>query len=96
MRNCWKSRKLWCDGKCILWDHLKELYDSDVKPGMGIRMVPKLKLEHLHLMAFSKMRVDLAAQVFSTSVSNALQLVCGEKASETAHFVGLVNKFLTP
>ena len=30
---------------------------------------------------------------FSTSVSNALQLVCEEKASETAHFFGLVDKF---
>ena len=26
-------------------------------------MVPKLKFEHLHLTSFSKMRVDLAAQV---------------------------------
>ncbi len=26
-------------------------------------MVPKLKYEHIHLTSFSKMRVDLAAQV---------------------------------
>lgn len=29
----------------------------------GLAMVPKLKYEHLHLTSFSKMRVDLAAQV---------------------------------
>ena len=47
----------------ILWDHIKELYKEDVKAGMGIRLVPKLKLEHVQLTPFSKMRVDLAAQV---------------------------------
>ena len=52
-----------CDDKYISWDHLKELYDADVQPGIGIRIVPKLKLEHIQLSAFSKMRVDLAAQV---------------------------------
>ena len=31
--------------------------------GIGIQIVPKLKLEHIQLSAFSKMRVDLAAQV---------------------------------
>lgn len=32
-------------------------------------------------------------QVFSSTVSCALLQVCGDKASETAHFVGLVDKF---
>ena len=29
----------------------------------GLRLVPKLKFEHIYLSSFSKMRVDLAAQV---------------------------------
>ena len=29
----------------------------------GLAMLPKLKYEHIHLTSFSKMRVDLAAQV---------------------------------
>ena len=29
----------------------------------GISLIPKLKLEHVKLTSFSKMRVDLAAQV---------------------------------
>ena len=32
-------------------------------------------------------------KVFSSSVSNALPLVCGDKSREVAHFVGLVDKF---
>lgn len=29
----------------------------------GVSLVPKLKYEHIYLTSFSKMRVDLAAQV---------------------------------
>ena len=33
----------------------------------GLSLVPKLKYEHIHLTSFSRMRVDLAAQVLSNS-----------------------------
>lgn len=51
------------NGKSISWSHLTELYHRDTSPGMGIRIVPKLKFEHISLTSFSKMLVDLAAQV---------------------------------
>ena len=49
--------------KTISWSHLTKFYDRDTAPGVGIRMVPKLKFEHISLISFSKMHVDLAAQV---------------------------------
>ena len=55
-----------CNGKEIWWSHLKELYELENDPAKtvpGMRIVPKLKYEHIHLIPFSKMRVDLAAQV---------------------------------
>ncbi len=39
------------------------LYEEDRRAGLGLRVLPKLKYEHLHLTSFSKMLVDLAAQV---------------------------------
>ena len=54
---------LQCNGKFISWDHLKSLYLEDTEAGYGTRRLPKLKYEHIHLTSFSKMRVDLAAQV---------------------------------
>ena len=51
------------NGKYILWQHLIDLYERDHGKGTGLSLVPKLKYEHLHLTSFSKMRVDLAAQV---------------------------------
>ena len=50
----------------MVWKHLKDLYELENDPAKtvpGIRIVPKLKYEYIHLIPFSKMRVDLAAQV---------------------------------
>lgn len=84
---------MWCRGKTIAWDHLKWLYNADTSQGAGLRLLPKLKLEHVNLTPFSKMRVDLAAQVLSESVSKALVLVCGDEAMETAHLAEMMDKF---
>ena len=53
-------------GNSIEWKHLFRLYYSDAGADRvcpGLRMATKLKREHLYLTSFSKMRVDLAAQV---------------------------------
>eukprot|EP00731_Ephydatia_muelleri_P004466 Em0002g642a len=94
-RNCFMSnrRSLWCKGKNIRWSHVKKFYDEDSKAGMGLRLVPKLHYEHININSFSAMRVDLAAQVLSGSVSHALHLTGGDEASETANFIGLMDKF---
>ena len=52
-----------CNGKNILWKYLEQLYEEDTSKEARLRLIPKLKYEHVHLNSFSKMRVDLAAQV---------------------------------
>lgn len=58
---------LQCNGKEIAWSHLIQLYyanrsqSNQINPGLAL--IPKLKYEHINLTSFSKMRVDLAAQV---------------------------------
>ena len=54
------------------WGHLEQLYLDDTggpqavpQQGGVIRQVKKLRYEHVYLTTFSKMRVDLAAQVSS-------------------------------
>ena len=52
------------NGKPISWRHLEDLYIQDSKQSnKGTRLVPKLKYEHVYLTPFSRMQVDLAAQV---------------------------------
>ena len=60
---------LQCKGKPIAWSHLEDLYEKDTRSGQeatGLHLVPKLNFENIYLSSFSKMRVDLAAQVIST------------------------------
>lgn len=94
-RNCWSSkcRTLWKDGCYIAWQHLIDLYERDKGKATGLAMATKLKFEHIHLTSFAKMRVDLAAQVLSETVSNALAKTGGSEAAETARFVELFDKF---
>ena len=55
-----------CNGQNIRWDYIVRLYERNVgaiTKTPGLSMVPKLKYEHIKLTSFSKMRVDLAAEV---------------------------------
>ena len=47
----------------ISWSHIVELYMESKRNVQSLTLVPKLKYEHVFLTSFSKMRVDLAAQV---------------------------------
>ena len=69
-------------------------------------MVPKLKLEHLDLTVFSKMHVDLAAQVgylaqWETSVKKSLGFSGTEKnmmllSGETLYGVKMTCEWISP
>ena len=55
-----------CDGKDLRWKHILDLYYRNtgaVTSTPGLSLLPKLTYEHVMLTSFSKMRVDLAAQV---------------------------------
>ena len=60
---------------------------------MQVRRLPKITQDHIYLTSFSKMRVNLAAQVMSASFSKVMQSYCSNATSETANFIGLVDKF---
>ena len=49
--------------------HLVNLYKAKTAPVSGLYILPKLKLEHIQLTSFSRMRVHLAAQVRKVSVT---------------------------
>lgn len=55
------------NGQDISWQHLVSLYNEH--KGKGLTIQKKLKWEHIKLTSYSKMRVDLAAQVQIISFS---------------------------
>lgn len=85
------SKKLLKNGQFLLWTQLLSLYEADSQ--RPFRLVPKLTRDHLYLDSYSRMRVRLAAQVFSATVANALELEYGDQFSETVKFIRLMNKF---
>ena len=52
------------NGKHISWDHLIQLFKK-TKSTSGLSLIPKLTREHIYLNSYSRMRVNLAAQVNS-------------------------------
>ena len=54
--------KMQNNGKDISWGHVWQLYNR-TRSATGLTTLKKLKFEHICLNSFSKMRVDLAAQV---------------------------------
>lgn len=59
------------DGRICKFDHIAELYNEDIK--IIPRSVPKLTYIHIDLAPFAEMRVNLAAQTLSESVSAGIK-----------------------
>ena len=94
---------------------LQEEPNRPVTETSSLAMLHKVKFEHVNLTIFSKMRIDLAAQVstverilyssqcsiytllplqvLSSSVANALQVTLKDKATQTANFCDIFDKF---
>eukprot|EP00794_Sanderia_malayensis_P002527 gene2527-2922_t len=84
------SRLMW-NHKDIIWKHLVDLYEGD-RTSL-IRKLPKLKNEHIHLNPYSKLTVNLAAQVMSESVGKIMASYGPPASSETAKFILIIDKF---
>ena len=54
------------DGKHISWEHLVRVYNQS-KSSSGLSLLPRLKKDHVQLTSYSRMRVNLAAQVCTHS-----------------------------
>ena len=57
-----------------------------------LRMMPKLTNEHIYLTSYSKMRVNLAEQVLSSTVSNVMKTYGSTETHETAMFLEMMDK----
>ena len=74
LRNCLfhssfgeSSRLLWNNGRYLLWEHISRIYYMDI--AAELRCMPKLTMEHIKLNSYSAMRVNLAAQILSSTVA---------------------------
>lgn len=85
------TRNLWNNGKSLLWEHIANMFRLDLDD--GLHLAPRLTADHILLTSYSVMRVRLAVQVLSNTVSTALQHLMPEETSETAVLCAMMNKF---
>ena len=86
-----RSRYMWNNGQYLLFRHIADLYHRDQE--FALHRLPKLTLDHVVLTSFSKMKVKLAVQVLSRTISTCL-LECNDPSVVgTAMFCQMVNDF---
>ena len=87
-----RTRHLWNNNKYLLWEHISNMYFADLD--CGPHQLPKLSVDHIVLKSYSKMKVKLAVQMMSKTVSIALKRHYGTgEADETAKLCEMVNDF---
>ena len=85
------SRLMWNDGQYLVFRHIADLFYGDQE--FALHTLPKLTLDHIVLTSYSKMKVNLAVQVLSKSVSLALRESGKQDVAGTAEFCEMMNGF---
>ena len=86
-----KSRKMWNNGYSLLWSHISNLQKED--SSNPLKLVPKLKFEYVNLTSYSSMRVNLAAQVLSSTVYKVLDKFGDASVCETVKLCYYMDMF---
>ncbi|CAH1263937.1 THAP9 [Branchiostoma lanceolatum] len=91
-----RTRNLHYDGQEITWRHIVSVYEWDLDPqrvALGMRKLIKLKTDHVHLTPSLRMRVNLAAQVLSNTMSCTLASQGRHDTEGTRKFIGMMDRF---
>ena len=84
------TRSLWNNGQQIVWDHFIHLVNDEINS--GLKLIPKLTLEHVYLTPYSVMNVCSTVKVLSSTVANVLRNSFGEKTNGAAELCEYMGK----
>ena len=84
-------RYLLNDGFNLLWSHISRLYYENLD--LGLKLVPKLKYDHVNLTPYSAMNVRLTAQVLSETVGKVLLITGSAEVAATANLCLMMDRF---
>ena len=90
-----KTQKFRNNGMWVTWLQLIDAFENDVNSSnaSGLRLLHKLTADHIFLNPYLRMRVYLAAQVFSNRVAHAITEQGKPGTEETVKFVKHMNDF---
>ena len=81
------TRSLWNNEQQIVWDHFIHLVNDEVNS--GLKLIPKLTLEDVHLTPYSVTNVSFAVQVLSSTFANVLTNYYGKETHGTAELYNI-------
>ncbi len=65
----------------LMWSHITHIYEEGIE--YGLKLLPKITGDHVKLALYSAIRVPLAVQILSTSMSTLLKEYGPEEAQGT-------------
>ena len=81
----------WNDRFNLLWSQISPLYYENLD--LGLKLVPKLKYEHINLNPYSVMNLRLAAQILSETIGKVLSVTGSAEVAATANLCLMMVKF---
>ena len=87
--NC--TRYMWNNGFELIWGHIMDIYNMD--QDSGLHLLPRLSYDHVKLTPYSVMRVNLAAQILSSTMAVVLQNYGPPNFQGTARYCDMIDKF---
>ena len=87
------TRYMWNNGLYVLWQHITSMVYEDFDS--GLKLLPRLTYEHVNRTAYSVTRVNLAAQVLSSTVATVLDHLGLQKQLVPLNSVKWLIVFLT-
>ena len=85
------SRCMWNNNYFLIWLHILQIFNEDMEN--GLKLLPRIKSDHVKLTSYSVMRINLAAQVLSSTMSAVLENFGPPDAIETAKFCKMMDTF---
>ena len=82
---------MWNGGKYVVWQYIIQIYNEGQEN--GLKILPKITSDHVKLTSYSVMRVKLAAQVLSSTMSSVLTQFDRPEASATAEYCKTFDRF---
>ena len=87
--NC--TRYMSNNGLELIWGHIMDIYNMD--QDSGLHLLPRLSYDHVKLTPYSVMRVNLAAQILSSTMAVVLQNYGSPNFQGTARYCDIIDKF---
>ena len=85
------TQYMWNGGKYVVWQHIIQIYNEGQEN--GLKILPIIISDHVKLTLYSVMRVNLATQVLSSTMSSVLTQFGPPEASATAEYCKMIDEF---